>query len=152
MMSFRQESCIGIAPTKTLAKLANHVAKSAERKPGSYPAHHAQICNLGAVSDKERTALLQATEVGEIWGVGRKLSAQLNQAGIHTAHDLAQADPVTIQRRWSIVLAKTVRELNGNPRESPGFQIEARARACFAKTEQDTHPSNGSVPLLDRSQ
>ena len=108
-------TCIGIAPTKTLGKLANHIAKSAERKPGSYPAHHAQVCHLGMVSDSERIALLQATEVGDIWGVGRKLSVQLNQAGIYTAHDLAQADPVTIQRRWSIVLAKTVRELNGTP-------------------------------------
>lgn len=108
-------TCIGLAPTKTLAKLANQIAKSAERKPCSYPARHAQICHLGAVSDNERDALLQVTEVGEIWGIGRKLSAQLEQAGIHTAHDLAQADPTTIQRRWSIVLAKTVRELNGIP-------------------------------------
>ena len=108
-------TCIGIAPTKTLAKLANHIAKNAERKPGSYPAHHAQVCHLGALSNSEHTALLQSTEVGDIWGVGRKLSAQLNQVGIHSAHDLAQADPTTIQRRWSIVLAKTVRELNGMP-------------------------------------
>ena len=108
-------TCIGIAPTKTLAKLANHIAKSAERKPGSYPAHHAQVCHLGAVSDSARAALLQATAVGEVWGVGPRLSAQLQQAGIHTAQDLAQADPVTVQRRWSIVLAKTVRELQGTP-------------------------------------
>ncbi len=108
-------TCIGIAPTKTLAKLANHIAKSAERKPGSYPAHHAQVCHLGALSEHERMALLQATDVGEIWGVGRRLSAQLHQVGIRTALDLAQADPVTVQRRWSIVLAKTVRELNGTP-------------------------------------
>ena len=53
--------------------------------------------------------------MGEIWGVGRRLSAQLHQVGIRTALDLAQADPVTVQRRWSIVLAKTVRELNGTP-------------------------------------
>ena len=59
-------TCIGIAPTKTLAKVANHIAKSAERKPCSYPAHHAQVCHLGAVSDSERIALLQATEVGDI--------------------------------------------------------------------------------------
>ena len=108
-------TCIGIAPTKTLAKLANHIAKSAERKPGSYPAHHAQVCHLGALSEHERMTLLQATDVGEIWGVGRRLSAQLNQVGIRTALDLARADPVTVQRRWSIVLAKTVRELNGTP-------------------------------------
>jgi len=108
-------TCIGIAPTKTLAKLANHIAKSAERKPGSYPVGYAQVCQWPSFHSAEHVALLQATEVGDIWGVGRKLSAQLNQVGIHTAHDLAQADPTTIQRRWSIVLAKTVRELNGTP-------------------------------------
>lgn len=108
-------TCIGIGPTKTLAKLANTIAKSAERKPGSYPAHLAQICHLGAMSDSERAALLAATDVAEVWGVGRKLSAQLHQVGTRTALDLAQADPVTVQRKWSIVLAKTVRELNGTP-------------------------------------
>jgi DNA polymerase V len=58
---------------------------------------------------------LQSTDVSDVWGVGPKLRKQLNQVGIYTAHDLAQADPVTVQRRWSIVLAKTVRELNGQP-------------------------------------
>jgi DNA polymerase V len=106
-------TCIGIAPTKTLAKLANHVAKSAERKPRSYPVEYAQICHWPDLQSAQHAALLQATEVGEIWGVGRRLSAQLHDVGIRTALDLAQADPGAIQRRWSIVLAKTVRELNG---------------------------------------
>lgn len=106
-------TCIGIASTKTLAKLANHIAKSAERKPGSYPAELGQVCHLGALPLQAVHALLRATDVSEVWGVGRRLSAQLSEVGIRTALDLAQADPVAIQRRWSIVLAKTVRELNG---------------------------------------
>ena len=108
-------TCIGIGPTKTLAKLANAIAKSAERKPGSYPAELAQVCHWPDLHSPAHRQLLAATEVGDIWGVGRRLSAQLNQVGIRTALDLAQADPVTVQRRWSIVLAKTVRELNGTP-------------------------------------
>jgi DNA polymerase V len=108
-------TCVGIGPTKTLAKLANHVAKSAERKPGSFPTHLAHVCHLGTMSDEEQSSLLGATDVSEVWGVGRKLSAQLNQVGIQTALDLSKADPVAIQRHWSIVLAKTVRELNGTP-------------------------------------
>ena len=108
-------TCIGIGPTKTLAKLANAIAKSAERKPGSYPAHLAQICHLGAMGDSERAALLAATDVAEVWGVGRQLSAQLQQVGIRTALDLARMDPAAVQRKWSIVLAKTVRELGGTP-------------------------------------
>jgi DNA polymerase V len=61
---------IGIGATKTLAKLANFVAKTAERKPGSYPAHLAQVCDLSALSQEEREAVLAATPVNEVWGVG----------------------------------------------------------------------------------
>jgi DNA polymerase V len=46
-------TCIGIAATKTLAKLANHIAKDAERKPGSYPTELAQVCNLSAMPAQE---------------------------------------------------------------------------------------------------
>ena len=60
--------CVGIGPTKTLAKFANHVAKQAERKPGSYPAEHARVCDLSTLNPAERDALLAATDVGELWG------------------------------------------------------------------------------------
>lgn len=108
-------TCVGIAPTKTLAKLANHIAKSAERKPGSYPSEHAQVCHLGAVSDQDRQALLQATEVGEVWGVGRRIGRQLQEEGIRTAWELAQMNPSVARQCWSVVLEKTVRELKGTP-------------------------------------
>lgn len=104
---------IGIGPTKTLAKLANHIAKTAERKPGSYPAEYAQVCNLGGIDTDTRNALLAATEVGEIWGVGRRIGAQLKDAGIHTALDLARLNPSTVRKRWSVVLERSVRELQG---------------------------------------
>ena len=106
-------TCIGIGPTKTLAKLANAIAKSAERKPGSYPAHHAQICYLGACTREELQALLQATEVGDVWGVGRRISAQLIEAGVTNALELSRLDPATVKARWSVVLERTVRELQG---------------------------------------
>ena len=104
---------IGIGATKTLAKLANHVAKTAERNPGSYPEALAQVCHLGALSAPELQAVLAATAVGEIWGVGRRISAQLNEGGIMTALDLARLDPAMVKRRWSVVLERTVRELQG---------------------------------------
>lgn len=106
---------IGIGPTKTLAKLANHVAKTAERKPGSYPQHLAQVCNLGALSAPELEAVLSATEVGEVWGVGPRIGAQLRDDGIKTVLDLTRLDPTTVRRRWSVVLERTVRELQGSP-------------------------------------
>ena len=104
---------IGIAPTMTLAKLANYIAKTAERKPGSYPAELAQVCNLTSLPAQDLDDVLAATLVEEVWGVGRKIGAQLHEGGIHTVLDLARMDPATIRRRWSVVLERTVRELQG---------------------------------------
>jgi DNA polymerase V len=108
-------TCIGIAQTKTLAKLANHVAKTAERKPGSYPAELAQVCNLAALPPQDLDDVLQATDVGEVWGVGRRISKQLKEHGIQTVLDLVRMDPVTVRRGWNVTLEKTVRELQGQP-------------------------------------
>jgi len=131
-------TCIGIAPTKTLAKLANAIAKSAERKPGSYPAHHAQICHLGACTPEELQALMQATEVGEVWGVGRKIGAQLREHGIHTALDLQRMNPAAAKAGWSVVLEKTVRELNGTP--CIEFEDEPPAKQQIACTRSFGQP------------
>lgn len=104
---------IGIGATKTLAKLANHVAKTAERKPGSYPDHLAQVCDLAAMTPSELEAVMTATAVNEVWGVGRRISAQLIEGGVNTVLDLARLDPAMVKRRWSVVLERTVRELQG---------------------------------------
>lgn len=104
---------IGIAPTKTLAKLANHIAKSADRKAGSYPAELARVCNLASLPAADLDAVLQATDVSEVWGVGRRIAEQLNEGGVHTVLDLMRLDPATVRRRWSVVLERTVRELQG---------------------------------------
>ena len=104
---------VGIGQTKTLAKLANYIAKTAERKPGSYPDELAQVCNLTTLPAQDLDDVLAATLVEEVWGVGRKISAQLHEGGIHTVLDLVRMDPATIRRRWSVVLERTVRELQG---------------------------------------
>ena len=105
--------CIGIARTKTLAKLANHIAKTAERKPGVYPEKLAQVCNLSALPKEELEAVLAATPVGEVWGIGRRISAQLIEGGVTTVLDLVQADAATIRSKFSVVVERTVRELQG---------------------------------------
>ena len=106
---------IGIGRTKTLAKLANHIAKTAERKPGMYPGHLAQVCNLEVLSVDERQRVFEATEVGEVWGVGRRISKQLTDGGIKTVQDLVRMDVATVRKGWSVVLERTVRELQGIP-------------------------------------
>ncbi|WP_101047934.1 Y-family DNA polymerase [Macromonas nakdongensis] len=106
-------TCIGIAHTKTLAKLANHIAKSADRKPGSYPPQLGKVCNLAEMTDRQRDWLFNRTAVTEVWGVGPRIGKQLNAAGIHTVLNLKRLDPATVKRNWSVVLERTVRELNG---------------------------------------
>ena len=128
---------VGIGPTKTLAKLANHIAKAAERKPGSYPEHHAQVCHLGNLEQAELDALMLATEVGEVWGVGRRIGAQLKEAGINTVLDLARLDPVMVKRRWSVVLERTVRELQGT--DCIGLEHEPPAKQEIACTRSFGH-------------
>lgn len=97
--------CVGMAPTKTLAKLANHAAKL-------YPA-------TGGVVDltnrQRQRRLLERTGVGEIWGVGRNLSRSLQSQGIKTALQLADANPRDMRSQFSVVLERTVRELNSEP-------------------------------------
>ena len=105
--------CIGIGSTKTLAKLANHVAKTAERKPGIYPEQLAQICDFGSLSPEAFELVLAATPVQEVWGIGRRIAEQLNAGGVMTALDLIRIDAATIRAKFSVVVERTVRELQG---------------------------------------
>jgi len=104
---------VGIGSTPTLAKLANYIAKTAERKPGSYPIELAQVCNLASLPAQDLDDLMAATMVEEVWGVGRKYAAQLHDVNVHTVLDFVRMDPTTVRRRWSVVLERTVRELQG---------------------------------------
>jgi len=106
---------VGIGATKTLAKLANHIAKTAERKPGSYPDNLATVCNLVNLPGSDVDAILAATDVGEVWGVGRRIGQQLRDTGVRTVLDLARLSPSMVRDRWSVVLERTVRELQGEP-------------------------------------
>lgn len=95
--------CVGIAPTKTLSKLANYAAKKFKATGG--------VVDL---SDPVRQKkLLAITPVAEIWGVGRKHTEHLEKIGITTALGLAQIDTRLIRRHFSVVMERTVRELNG---------------------------------------
>ena len=108
-------TCVGIGPTKTLAKLANHIAKTAERKPGSYPAEFSQVCDLASIKGKALDEVLAGTDVREVWGVGPRIGKQLEEAGVRSVLDLRGLSPSIVRQRWSVVLERTVRELQGTP-------------------------------------
>lgn len=97
---------VGIAHTKTLAKLANHTAKRLQSQTGG-------VVNI--TDPVKRDWVLRNTDVAEVWGVGRKMKRHLDAMGIKSAMDLAKADPWTLRKKFSIVIEKTARELGGTP-------------------------------------
>lgn len=97
--------CVGIGATKTLAKLANHVAKKR--------AHFAGVCDFNALPAAALDQLLSEIDVGEVWGVGSRLSAQLRAMGIATVLQLKQAPQRRLRQAFSVVLERIALELNG---------------------------------------
>jgi DNA polymerase V len=97
--------CVGIGSTKTLSKLANHCAKKR-------PVFNS-VCNFNTMSTDELDGLLSQVDVGEIWGVGRKLAPKLQALGFNTVLDLKRANPERLRQQFSVVMEKTIRELNG---------------------------------------
>jgi len=140
-------TCVGIGPTKTLAKLANHVAKTAERKPGVYPSEWAQVCNLASLSTEALQSLFKTTEVGEIWGIGRRIQAQLHDAHVQTVWDFLQLHPHIVRDNWGVVLERTLRELKGESclslEEAPSAKKEIACTRSFGK------PILTLAPLLE---
>ena len=104
--------CVGIGPTKTLAKLANHVAKKHPRSQG--------VFNYNALTDAQKAALLQRIPVSEVWGVGRKLTQRLLAHGVETVLDLREAHIPSLRAEFGVVMEKTQRELQ----ETPCIQME----------------------------
>ena len=98
---------VGIAATKTLAKLANHVAKKMPEYAG--------VCVWGDLPAGDQQRLLQQLPVSEVWGVGRQWTTRLQDTGIQTVWDLRQADPALMRKRFSILMERMIRELRGEP-------------------------------------
>jgi DNA polymerase V len=97
--------CVGMGPTKTLAKLANYAAKRWKQTGGV----------LDVSDPLRREKLMRIVPVGEAWGIGSRIAARLNQLGIITVLDLANQPVDRIREQFNVVVARTVMELNGIP-------------------------------------
>ncbi|HBQ6526742.1 DNA polymerase V subunit UmuC [Klebsiella sp. E-Nf3] len=97
---------VGIAQTKTLAKLANHAAKQWQQQTGGV----VDLSNL-----ERQRKLMALLPVDEVWGVGRRISKKLEAMGIKTVLQLADTDIRFIRKHFNVVLERTVRELRGEP-------------------------------------
>ncbi|MFC3909230.1 Y-family DNA polymerase [Legionella dresdenensis] len=90
---------VGLGPTKTLAKLANHVAKRELKTP---------VFNI-----TEQREWLNRVAIGDVWGIGRHWGKKLLHQGYYTAGDLAAADLYLIRKQYNVLMQRTVMELNG---------------------------------------
>lgn len=94
---------VGIAPTKTLAKIASHFAKR-------YPAY----CGVAVINTVEKARkAMSLVAIEDVWGIGRKLSAKLRSMNVRTALQLADLNEQAVKRVFNIVGERTWRELNG---------------------------------------
>lgn len=98
---------VGIAPTKTLAKSAQWATKQWPQFSG--------VVALTAENRNRILKLLGLQPVGEVWGVGRRLTEKLNALGINTALQLAQANTAFIRKNFSVILERTVRSSTASP-------------------------------------
>jgi len=99
-------TCVGIAPTKALSKVANKIArKFPNRTNGVYVID----------SDEQRVKALKWTKIDSVWGIGRRLQKRLKAVGCKTAYDFTQLDDTWIRGNFSITEWKLKKDLEGIP-------------------------------------
>ena len=116
--------CVGIAPTKTLAKMANRYAKKKHREVGVYLANSAEAIN----------AMLEFTQVEDIWGVGCQYAKMLHANGFHTAANLVNAPDQFIRDKMTVVGERVLNELRGIPAIEWEFDIRAKKNICTSRS------------------
>ena len=130
---------IGIAPTKTLAKVANKYAKK-------YAGYHS-VCLID--SEEKRVKALQKFDIGDVWGIGRRHTKRLTALGVRTAYDFTQLPQAYVRKNMTVVGERTWSELSG----TPCIQMEASAPAkqsimvsrSFGKMIEDYIPISEAV-------
>ncbi|MDR0770590.1 MAG: Y-family DNA polymerase [Burkholderiales bacterium] len=100
-------TCVGIAPTKTLAKYANHLAKKNPEFQG--------VCNWPDLSETERRTRMRQEVVTELWGIGWRLGESLAKQRISTIYDLYCANPSMIRSKYGVTVERVIREMHGHP-------------------------------------
>lgn len=135
----RMPVSVGIAPTKTLAKLANHAAKKIEQLGG--------VCLLD--TPRKWQWLLKRLPVNKVWGIGSRIARRLSTMGIASANDLAIADPKHLKRLFSVNVERTIKELNGLPcialEEQPPAKQQIYCTRSFGDKPTTLQPLKNAV-------
>ena len=124
---------IGLAPNKTLAKMASHFAKK-------YQGYH-HCCMID--SDEKRIKALKLYPIDEVWGIGRRYAARLEALGVKTAYDFAEHNQTWVKATFNnIVIERTWRELNGEDCV-PNEEMAKKKSICTSRS------FNGMITDLD---
>lgn len=97
--------CVGVGASKTLAKLANHLAKKHKQFAG--------VCDISTMPKEELYQWMTETPVGEVWGIGRQLSKKLKALQVNTVFDLLQTSPQSMRQQFGVVVERICYELRG---------------------------------------
>ncbi len=115
---------VGIAPTKTLAKLANRYAKKKQHGPGVHWLANPELTRQA----------LENTSIDDIWGIGKQYATLLSRRGIHTAADLLRAPEDWIRDKMSVVGLRLLKELKGTPCLEWEFEKKRRKNICTSRS------------------
>lgn len=118
--------CVGVSSTKTLAKFANHIAKRNPQLGG--------VCVEALMEPEIVERILSLVPVTDVWGVGRKSGQKLVGMGIQSIADLKAADPQLIRKKFSVVLQRTVLELNGQRCIGPIEERSDKGQVMFTRS------------------
>ncbi|ALM54064.1 Y-family DNA polymerase [Halomonas huangheensis] len=132
---------VGIAPSKTLAKVANHAAKKIPKCGG--------VCVLDEPHKWEW--LLKRMPVTGVWGIAKRLAKRLEDLRIYSAWDLATANPKIVRRASNVNLERTIEELNGRPclglEDVPPAKKQIYCTRGFGKRSDTLEPIQEAVAL-----
>jgi DNA polymerase V len=116
--------CVGIAPTKTLAKMANRYAKKYRKGIGVH----------WAANDQLIKEMLSVTEVGDIWGIGRQYALFLKRNGFKSALDFISAPEEWVKKNMTVVVQRLFNELKGIPAIAWEFKPPPKKNICTSKS------------------
>ena len=131
-------TCAGIAPTKTLAKLCDHFAKT-------FPVYGG-VVNWLALSPARREKALAITPVREIWGIGGRTREKLEGMRIRTALDFTRMNPYVVRRHFGVTLERTLREMNGVA--CLPFEENAKARQQILRSRSFAKPCSDLAAIV----
>jgi DNA polymerase V len=135
----RMPVCVGVGETKTIAKLANHIAKKSKKLNG--------VCVIEDIH--QWAAVLRKLPVNKVWGIGSRISQRLGYMDINTVYDLVVSDPKAIRKQFGVTVERTVAELNGirclNVETQPSNKKEIYSTRSFGQRVHTLNELHESV-------